>query len=172
MKENIALIGLMGSGKTTIGRQLAKVLEMRFIDTDKMISMCEKKTVTEIFQKHGERYFRDLERKIIAEESRENNIIISTGGGAIVDNENIKNLKKTSFVVYLDSSLECIHERVKNGKNRPLLNDVVDLFATIKDLHEKRDWLYRISSDYILKIDINSDIYDTVNVIKEAYINS
>ncbi|MGL5124130.1 MAG: shikimate kinase [Fusobacteriaceae bacterium] len=172
MKENIALIGLMGSGKTTIGRQLAKLLEMRFIDTDKMISLYEKKTITEIFQKYGERYFRDLERKIIAEESRENNIIISTGGGAIVDNENIKNLKKTSFVVYLDSSLECIHERVKNGKNRPLLNDVVDLFATIKDLHEKRDWLYRISSDYILKIDLNSNVYDTVNLIKEAYIKS
>ncbi len=172
MKENIALIGFMGSGKTTIGRHLAKELEMKFIDTDKMISMHEKKTISEIFQEHGERYFRDLERKIIAEESRENNIVISTGGGAIVDNENIKNLKKTSFVVYLDSSLECIHERVKNGKNRPLLNEVIDLFATIKELHEKRDWLYRVSSDFFVKIDVNSNIHDTVNLIKEAYIKS
>lgn len=172
MKENIALIGFMGSGKTTIGRQLAKVLEMKFIDIDKMISMRERKSIPEIFQEKGERYFRDLERKIIEEESMENNIVISTGGGSIVDNENIKNLKKSSFVVYLDSTLECIYERVKNGRNRPLLNNVEDLFQTIKELHEKREWLYRISADYSVKIRLDSQIQDTVEEIKEAYIKS
>jgi len=172
MKENIALIGFMGSGKTTIGRQLAKAMEMKFIDIDKMISMRERKSIPEIFQEKGERYFRDLERKIIEEESGENNIVISTGGGSIVDNENIKNLKKSSFVVYLDSTLNCIYERVKNGRNRPLLNNVEDLFETIKDLHEKREWLYKISADYSVRIDVGSQIQDTVEEIKQAYIRS
>ncbi|MGL5049041.1 MAG: shikimate kinase [Fusobacteriaceae bacterium] len=172
MKDNIALIGFMGSGKTTIGRQLAKALEMKFIDIDKMISMKEKKTIPEIFQEKGELYFRTLEREIIEEESRENNIVIATGGGAIVDNENIKNLKKSSYVVYLDTSLECIYERVKNGKNRPLLNDVENLFSTIEELYSKRAWLYEISSNFKIKIEIDSNIYDTVNTIKETYIQS
>lgn len=172
MKENIALIGFMGSGKTTVGRQLAKALEMKFIDIDKMISMREKKSIPEIFAENGERYFRDMERRIIEEESHENNIVISTGGGSIVDNENIKNLKKTSFVVYLDTSLECIFHRVKNGRNRPLLNDVDDLYSTIKELHGKREWLYKISADYSVKIELGSQILDTVEEIKQAYIAS
>lgn len=172
MKENIALIGFMGSGKTTVGRQLAKALEMKFIDIDKMISMRERKSIPEIFAESGERYFRDLERKIIEEESNENNIVISTGGGSIVDNENIKNLKKTSFVVYLDTTLECIFQRVKNGRNRPLLNEVEDLYGTIEDLHGKRELLYKISSDYSVRIDVGSQIQDTVEEIKEAYIKS
>ena len=137
-----------------------------------MISAREKKTIPEIFAEKGERYFRDLEREIIAEESRENNIVISTGGGSIVDNENLKNLRSTAYIVYLDSSLECIYERVKNGRNRPLLNNVDDLFETIKKLHSDREWLYKISCDYAVKIDITSTIADTVELIKENYINS
>ena len=172
MKDNLALIGFMGSGKTTIGKHLAKALEMRFVDIDKMISAREKKTIPEIFAEKGERYFRDLEREIIAEESRENNIVISTGGGSIVDNENLKNLRNTAYIVYLDSSLECIYERVKNGRNRPLLNNVDDLFETIKKLHSDREWLYKISCDYAVRIDITSTIADTVELIKENYINS
>lgn len=172
MKENIALIGFMGSGKTTVGKQLARALEMKFIDIDKMVSMREKKTIPEIFAEKGERYFRDLERKIIEEESRENNIVISTGGGSIMDNENVKNLKKTSFVVYLDTTLECIFHRVKNGRNRPLLNQVENLYETIEDLHGKREWLYKISADYSVKIDVDSQIQDTIEEIKQAYILS
>ncbi|WP_418965555.1 shikimate kinase [Cetobacterium sp.] len=172
MKANIALIGFMGSGKTTIGRILAKSLDMKFIDIDRCISIREKKTIPEIFEEHGEKYFRDLERSIIEEESRDNNIVISTGGGAIIDNVNIKNLKSTSFVVYLDCDVNTIYERVRKSKTRPLLNNSEDILQTIQDLYEKRQTLYKISSDFSIKIDLNTNIYDSVEKIKNAYILS
>lgn len=172
MKENIALIGLMGSGKTTIGRELAKALEMNFIDIDFIITTRENRSISDIFNQKGEVYFRKLEREIIDEESKENNIVIATGGGAIIDNSNIKNLKKTSYVIYLNSSLDCIYERVKNGRNRPLLNEVGDLHGKIKELYEQRNWLYQISCDFIVNITLDSSIPDTVDILKEAYIKS
>ncbi|MHA4989437.1 shikimate kinase [Cetobacterium somerae] len=172
MKANIALIGFMGSGKTTIGRILARSLDMKFIDIDRCISMNEKKTIPEIFEEHGEKYFRDLERSIIEEESKDNNIVISTGGGAIIDNVNIKNLKSTSFVVYLDCDVNTIYERVKRSKTRPLLTNSEDMLQTIQDLYDKRQTLYKISSDFSIKIDSNTNIYDSVEKIKNAYILS
>ena len=172
MKANIALIGFMGSGKTTIGRILAKSLDMKFIDIDRCISMREKKTIPEIFEEHGEKYFRDLERSIIEDESKDNNIVISTGGGAIIDNVNIKNLKSTSFVVYLDCDVKTIYERVKRSKTRPLLTNSDDMLQTIQDLYDKRQTLYKISSDFSIKIDSNTNIYDSVEKIKNAYILS
>lgn len=171
MKENIALIGFMGSGKTTVGRQLAKALEMKFIDIDKIIEAREGKSIPEIFAEKGESYFRWLENKIVEEESYDNNVVISTGGGVIIDNSNIISLKKTSFVVYLDCTIECIYKRVRRRKNRPLLN-VEDMFKTIKGLHEKRETLYRISCDYSVSIDESSSIYDTVESVKRKYIES
>ena len=87
------------------------------------------------------------------------------------DNENIKNLKETSFIVYLDCTIECIYERVKNSKTRPLLN-VDNMFEKIQELYQKRELLYKISSDFSIKIDINSNMYDTAEKIKKAYIES
>lgn len=169
MKDNIALIGFMGSGKSTIGRVLAKYLDMKFIDIDKLISAREKKSIPEIFAEKGESYFRKLEREIVYEESLDNNIVIATGGGVIIDNENIKTLRETSYIVYLDCTIDCIYERVKNSKSRPLL-DVENMYEKIKDLHSKREILYKISADFIVKIDKTSNMYDTAEKIKQAYI--
>lgn len=169
MKDNIALIGFMGSGKTTVGRVLAKYLDMKFIDIDKLIAAREKKTIPEIFEEKGEAYFRKLERQIVQEESMDNNIVIATGGGVIIDNENIKALKETSFIVHLDCTIECIYERVKRRNTRPLLN-VENMYEKMKELYTKREMLYKISADYTVKIDENSNIFDTAEKIKEAYI--
>lgn len=171
MKDNIALIGFMGSGKTTIGRLLAKALDMKHVDIDKEIIKIENRTITEIFEQEGENYFRDLERKIIAKESAENNIVISTGGGVIIDNNNIKSLKETSFVVYLNCDVDCIYERVKNKKHRPLLN-VENVYEKITELYDKRKFLYKISCDFSVEINSETNMYDTVDKIKEKYILS
>lgn len=172
MKENIALIGFMGSGKTTVGRLLAKQLDMKFVDTDKVIASREKKSISDIFQEYGEQYFREKEREIILEESTKNNVVISTGGGSVLDNENMKHLQNTCFVVYLDASVACIYDRVKNAKHRPLLQNIPDLEEYIEDLLNKRRFLYEFSANYKVSIHEQSNLYDTVDLIKKAYIES
>ncbi len=172
MKDNIALIGFMGSGKSTVGKILSKSLDMKFVDIDKLISSYEKKSINDIFAENGEIYFRNLELKTILEKSIDNNVVISTGGGVVIDNENIKNLQKTSFIVYLNCDIETLYHRLKNSKTRPILNGVDDKYFKIKELLEKREFLYRCSADFIVDIDINSNILDTVEKIKNAYINS
>ena len=103
MKDNITLIGFMGSGKTTIGKAWAKLMEMKFVDIDKVIEAHEKKSVAKIFEEKGQIYFRDLEREVISQEALRNNCVIATGGGSILDNENVKRLKETSFIVFFVS---------------------------------------------------------------------
>lgn len=172
MKDNIALIGFMGSGKTTVGKVLAKLMEMKFVDIDRIIASREKKSISEIFEEKGQIYFRDLEREIIAQEALNNNCVISTGGGSILDNENIKRIRETSFVVYLDCTIECLYQRLKNSTTRPILNTSEDKKKLIEELYDKRRFLYEISADYIIKIDVNTNVYDTANKIKKLYIQS
>ena len=171
MKDNIALIGFMGSGKTTVGKALARNLEMKFVDIDSEIIKLEKKSVNDIFKENGEEYFRELERKIIIKESKDNNIIISTGGGVIVDNSNIKKLKETSFVVYLNCDIDCIYNRVKNKKHRPLLNGE-NAYEKLLELYNRRELLYKISCDFLININKGSHVFDTAEEIKKAYIKS
>ena len=172
MKDNIALIGFMGSGKTTIGKLLAKTMEMKFVDIDKIIEATEKKSINDIFKEKGQIYFRDLERKIILQESSRNNCVIATGGGSILDNENVKSLQETSFIVFLDASIECLYLRLKDNTTRPILNGAEDKKQLIEELLEKRKFLYQISANFIIHIDENTSIYETVDKIKESYINS
>ena len=117
-------------------------------------------------------YFRDLEREIILQESSRNNCVIATGGGSILDNENVKSLQETSFIVFLDASIECLYLRLKDNTTRPILNDAEDKKQLIEELLEKRKFLYQISANFIIHIDENTSIYETVDKIKESYINS
>ena len=122
-KKNISLIGLMGSGKSVIGRLLAKELKMRYYDTDKFVEKKLKKSVNQIFLDHGESYFRKIEEDIALSLLDKKNCVISLGGGSILSNLTRKALLINSFTVYLKVDIKILYERLKKSKKRPLINN-------------------------------------------------
>ena len=123
MINQIYLVGPMGSGKSTIGRLLAKKLGLPYFDLDKLIEDQEKMSISDIFQKQNEKYFRDLESITLVQYSQESNFVISTGGGCVLRDQNLYILRK-GLVIYLKISIETQFKRVKNRTHRPLLNNV------------------------------------------------
>ena len=139
--ENIFLVGLMGAGKTTVGRLLAKRLGRRFIDTDHEIeSRCGVKIPT-IFEMEGEVGFRKRESQVIDELTQEKNLVLATGGGAVLLPENRANLHSRGMVFYLRANPHELWLRTKNDKGRPLLNQG-DARTTLEKLYSERDPLY------------------------------
>lgn len=145
-KGNLYLIGFMGVGKTTVSRQLKDQIQWEEVDTDKVIVSKKKMTIPEIFEKYGERYFRDLETNILKDLSREERKIISCGGGVILKEENRKIMKSSGTVVFLSASPEVIYEHVKKGKDRPLLNDNMNP-AYIEKMMGERQPFYEAAKD-------------------------
>lgn len=145
-KGNIILIGFMACGKTTAGKLLAQKLNMKFIDTDELIEKNEGITISEMFNLYGENYFRQIENKIVKSLEDKSNAVISTGGGIISNIQNINILKKNGKIIFLDTPLEKIKNRLKNNKSRPLNKDL----QSINALYKKRHNLYVNTSDYIL----------------------
>jgi len=170
MRQNLILIGFMGSGKSTVGKKLSKTLEMNFVDTDHYIEKKEKMKIKDIFEQKGEKYFREIESKYIREISKMNHTVISTGGGVVASEENMKFLKKNGFVIYLDCTVECIYERVSRRNTRPLLNNVKDLRKRIIELLEPRKINYEKHMDARVYIDSKTNLHDTVELIKKLYI--
>lgn len=139
---NIILTGFMGSGKTVVGKSLAKKLGKKFVDLDKLIVKKEGRPINDIFKKNGEKYFRDIETLIAKEASLLQGVVVSTGGGIVLREENMDALKKNGKIVYLHVSPDVAYNRVKSDKNRPLLK-VDDPLAKIKELLEKREKYYK-----------------------------
>ena len=139
--RNIVLIGFMGTGKTTIATQLANKLGMRYVSTDSLIEKRENRTINEIFTKEGEDYFRNIESDVIREVSSQEGLVIDTGGGVVMREENLANLKSTGIVICLTADEEAIMARTKKYKHRPLLN-VEDPKLKIRSLLAKRAPLY------------------------------
>ncbi|MFA6635953.1 MAG: shikimate kinase [Candidatus Omnitrophota bacterium] len=145
--KNIVLTGFMGTGKTAVAKELSVKMSMPHVSVDKTIESREKKTINEIFRVKGETYFRNLEREIIKELSSEQGCrIIDCGGGAVIDRENLKNLKASGTVFCLWASPEAILKRVGSSSDRPLLN-VKDPVKKIEELLEKRKSCY-LESDF------------------------
>ncbi|HQP92163.1 MAG TPA: shikimate kinase [Candidatus Omnitrophota bacterium] len=138
---NIYLVGFMGTGKTATGKVLSKSLKRAFFDMDELIEEREKMTIPDIFEKKGEPYFRALEKEVVKELAKKNDLVIACGGGAFVDPENIENMKASGKVIWLTSSPEMILDRTKKFTHRPLLN-VKDPLVRIKDLLAKREPFY------------------------------
>ena len=121
ISNNIILIGMMGSGKSTVGQILANTLELNFVDLDETIVQKQGMKIPEIFENFGETFFRTLESSIIDELSDCRNKVISTGGGVVKDIQNLENLKKVGAVFYLSADSNTLYERIKGDINRPLL---------------------------------------------------
>ncbi|MDO8770632.1 MAG: shikimate kinase [Burkholderiaceae bacterium] len=147
----IALVGLPGSGKSTIGRQLARRLGLAFLDTDQLIEQRLGCSIREYFEREGEASFRDIEQAIIDEVTQTHDGVISTGGGSVLRPANREHLHQRSQVVYLRSSPEEIFRRLRHDTNRPLLQ-VDDPLSRLRDLYEVRDPLYRETAHFMVEI--------------------
>lgn len=118
---NIYLVGFMGTGKTAVGKELARQKKWQFIDLDELIELKEKRVISAIFSQEGEPYFRRVEKKVLAEVAKEKKFVVACGGGIVLDKDNIKIMKKTGAVVCLTASPKVIWERTHRHAHRPLL---------------------------------------------------
>lgn len=149
---NIALIGFMGTGKSTISSYLKEMLAMDEVDVDAMIVRDQNMQIKDIFSTYGEEYFRNCESSAIISLQTYRQSIISCGGGAVIREENVKNLKKSSRIVLLSASPETILERVRDSEDRPILNGNMNV-EFIKELMAKRLEYYQNAADVVIETD-------------------
>ncbi|PXZ38871.1 shikimate kinase I [Avibacterium paragallinarum] len=155
-KRNIFLVGPMGAGKSTIGRQLAQLLGMDFIDTDAEIEQRAGADISWIFDVEGEEGFRKREERIINELTQKQGIVLSTGGGAVMSKENRNHLSARGIVIYLETTVDKQFERTQRDKKRPLLQDVEDPRQVLEELSKIRNPLYQEVADITLPTDDQS----------------
>ncbi|MCX7876690.1 MAG: shikimate kinase [Melioribacteraceae bacterium] len=157
----IFLTGFMTSGKSTIGPILANVLGYDFYDLDREIEQNEKLTVVEIFEKFGEQYFREAESKILNELVKKDNLVISLGGGTIVNQNNYEMMKRSGKIIYLKVSPSTLYKRLKHKTDRPIFKDLVlnnknetEFIKRITELMEKRKHYYEMA-DIIIDTELS-----------------
>ena len=147
---SIALVGLPGSGKSTVGRQLARRLQLPFIDSDPVIEQRLGCSIREYFEREGEERFRDVEEAVIDDLTQNHQGVLSTGGGSVLRPVNRERLRSRGHVVYLRSSPEEVFRRLRHDVNRPLLQ-VSDPLGRLRDLYAVRDPLYRETAHFVIE---------------------
>lgn len=169
---NVILIGYMGSGKTTLGKKLASRLGLQFIDTDKLIEKEENITINEIFANHGETYFRELEKKLVLQLKKKDNLLISTGGGLPCFNNLMGELNEMGLTIYLKRPAKELTDRVFNSKKkRPLTagKSEEELIAFIENALSEREVFY--SNAHIIA-DRNVQNIVSLEMMVKAYLRS
>lgn len=157
----IALIGFMGSGKSTVGRELARKMAYPFVDTDEEIERKAKKSIPEIFEEHGEKYFRRLEEEVLSEIIENNEeMVISTGGGIVLSERNRRILREKTITILLQAGVEELYNRLKDETNRPLLA-VENPQEEIKRLLEEREEYYNTAD-----IKVNTDGLQVAEIVE------
>tara|TARA_B100000963_G_scaffold223641_1_gene194996 strand:+ start:43 stop:579 length:537 start_codon:yes stop_codon:yes gene_type:complete len=151
-KKNICIMGLMGSGKSMIGKDLSKYLNLKFYDTDKEIELKTKKDISSIFEEKGEAYFRNIEEKVCLELLDKPNCIISLGGGSIVSKKIRNAIIKNSYSIYLKVKLNNLENRLKFSTKRPLLNKNFNKKKILENLLKDRQKYYE-NADLIINND-------------------
>ncbi|MEN9756509.1 MAG: hypothetical protein RLZZ384_909 [Pseudomonadota bacterium] len=165
--ENIYLVGLMGAGKTTIGRQLARTLKIPFYDSDKAIEERTGVDIPTIFEFEGEEGFRNREQKMLQQLTEIKGIVMATGGGAVLREENRKLLSENGFVIYLHCDVDKLLERTRRDSQRPLLN-TQDPKERLESLFEQRKPLYTSIADFTIDTGILQS-KDVVTQILDIY---
>lgn len=169
MQHNIILVGLMGAGKSTIGRHLARKLGLTFYDSDKVIEERTGVSIPTIFAIEGEHGFRDREEQVIAELCSMCGILLATGGGSVLRDANRAHLKTGGCVIYLRATAEQLFQRIKHDKNRPLMQTAHPL-QTLRDLLKTREPLYLEVADLVVptgKQKVNVILRDIHNKLKQ-----
>lgn len=164
--KNIVLIGFMGSGKSTVGQALAKDLNLSFFDLDKEIIKREKRSVASIFKEEGEAAFRSLETDIVKDISAKRGVVIATGGGVILNGENIIRLKENGVLIYLKADLKILIDRATRSSDRPLLQGD-NLSKQARDLLTQREPMYEAAADIVIDTSYLS-LKEVVLKIKET----
>lgn len=165
--KNIVLTGFMASGKTTVGREIAKKMNMIFYDTDKIIEEQEGKTVSDIFEKNGEKYFRELENRVAIALKNAENAVIATGGGFVINPQNIDLMRQNGVIINLKTNPEIIAERIESGRgSRPLmktnsLDEVIERFNLRK--------IYYNNNDFSIKLSKEMSIEECVELVINTY---
>lgn len=162
---NIILIGMRGSGKSTIGLKLAEMLIRPLIETDTQIEEKVQLSISQIIAKWGWEKFRYLETDIIRDITQLDNVIISTGGGVILKEENIRMLKNNGICIYLTASIDTLYNRIKNDLNRPFLTGAKTIKEDVKKTFHDRKNLYESAADFTILTD-QHQLADTAQRIK------
>jgi len=167
LNKNLVLTGMMGVGKSTIANTVSKKLKMRFIDIDKIVEEKENLTISQIFQKKGELYFREIEEKISISQLQQENSVIALGGGAFINNKIRNIVLKSSISVWLDLDIKLIANRLKNARKRPLL-EKSNLLDTLNKIYLNRKAIYDLANHKINCDKINQSlIIDKIIVLYE-----
>ncbi len=166
LQKTVVMVGMMGAGKTAVGRALAQRLGVPFLDSDHEIENAANMSVPEIFERHGESFFREKERMVIRRLLEEERGVLSTGGGAFLSEENRRNISDFGVAVCLQADLEVLWNRVRHRDTRPLLR-TADPYATLRDLYEKRVPLYELA-DVSVSSDGKISIEEMVDRVLDA----
>ena len=156
-KRSVVLVGLMGAGKSTIGKRVAQMLGVNFIDADSEIETASRMSIPELFERYGEAEFRDLERRVIRRILRTGPKVLATGGGAFMNEQTRKAISRAGISVWLKADLDVLMERVGRKSNRPLLK-TADPRATMQDLMDKRYPFYSRSEITIISRDEKKEV--------------
>lgn len=168
MRENIIITGFMGSGKSIVAEGLAQKLGMEFIDMDQIIEKGQGMSISDIFTRYGEKYFREQENKLVKELSQKENMVIATGGGTLLSADNAKMLSEKGEIICLYADSKVLYNRLKRKDNRPLLKGG-NLLDRINQLIEERKKIY---DNIKLKIDTSDlNIQEVVDKIVDILKN-
>ena len=162
-KKNISIIGLMGSGKSIVGKEISIIFGLKYYDSDAEIEKKMGKTINQIFEENGEKYFRYIEESVCLRLLNKKNSVISLGGGSVLNKKIRDTIKKNSYSIYLNVKIEELVKRLKNTKKRPLLKNV-DIKKKIEEIFINRKKYYN-KADLIIENSLKKN--DTINIIKE-----